>query len=122
MVIDDDHDNRELIADVLRDEGFHVVAAKHGVEALDMLNAGYLPNLIILDVMMPVMDGFTFYHLKQGNPKYRAIPVIIISAAPDHAALDWVIDPTNIRAHQSPTIQKPFGYERLLDTVRRHVR
>jgi CheY-like chemotaxis protein len=121
MVVDDDDDIRDVLKDVLRDEGYHVVACANGRLAWEHLKAGYIPNLIILDAMMPIMSGFEFYHLKQGHPDFRAIPVLIISADVANANLDWVVNPEAVIEERdlSPALAKPLSLDRLLDSVKR---
>jgi CheY-like chemotaxis protein len=82
MIVDDDRDIREVLGEMLAEEGFIVEAAWNGAEALKRLQAGFRPNLIILDLMMPVMDGLTFREALKQSPDLAAIPVIGVSAAP----------------------------------------
>jgi CheY-like chemotaxis protein len=80
MVVDDEKDVVELIRFLLERDGHQVVEAFNGREALDRINAGERPDLIILDVMMPEMDGYTFNARLQENDATRRIPVIILTA------------------------------------------
>ena len=73
MIVDDDDDIREVIEDVLRDEGCTVYQEPGGIEALATLRT-VVPDLIIFDLMMPVMNGWTFYAELQQDP--RLIPVV----------------------------------------------
>ncbi len=82
MIIDDDRDIREVLGEMLADEGFIIEAAWNGAEALKRLRAGFRPNLIILDLMMPVMDGIAFREELKHTPELAAIPVIGVTAAP----------------------------------------
>jgi CheY-like chemotaxis protein len=80
LVVDDDQDIRDLLSDALIAEGYSVVTARHGAEALERLRpAG--PALILLDLMMPVMDGLAFLAAKNADPVARDIPVIAMTAA-----------------------------------------
>jgi CheY-like chemotaxis protein len=85
MVVEDDEDIRESLVDVLVDHGYGSSSAVHGLDALRKL-AGpeALPGLILLDLMMPVMDGQTFREQQLARPELRDIPVVVISAFPDH--------------------------------------
>jgi CheY-like chemotaxis protein len=82
LVVDDDDTVRQALADLLSEEGYHVVTACNGAEALDHLRqtSRARPGLILLDLMMPVMNGQEFYDQKQLDPELMAIPVVIMSA------------------------------------------
>jgi CheY-like chemotaxis protein len=80
LVVDDKAEIRSLISDVLVDEGYTVAHAANGREALAYLHAApTLPCIIILDLMMPLMDGWDFLRARQGNPVIWAIPTVVIS-------------------------------------------
>jgi CheY-like chemotaxis protein len=81
MVVEDDLDIRESLVDSLEDDGHAVIPAINGRDALDKLrNTVVRPCLILLDVMMPVMDGRTFRELQLKMPELSGIPVVLISA------------------------------------------
>ena len=79
LVVEDDASNREMLARMLSKEGFSVIEADNGARALEHL-AVAKPSLILLDLMMPVMDGFEFLKIIRGNSELSAIPVIIVTA------------------------------------------
>lgn len=79
LVVEDDADLRFLIGDIFRDVGCSVRDAEHGRQALDVLE-GWRPDVIVLDVAMPVMDGFTFLAQKRQVPDLTDIPVVVVSA------------------------------------------
>ena len=81
LIIDDDRDIREALGELLAEEGFVIEAAWNGAEALKRLEAGFRPNLIILDLMMPVMDGLAFRAAQKRSPELARIPVIGVTAA-----------------------------------------
>src|SRR6185436_16404183 len=85
LVVDDDADIRETIAGVLEDEGYGVAGAKNGQEALTWLRApgSPRPQLILLELMMPVMSGPEFRAAQEADPSLHAIPVVIVSASQD---------------------------------------
>lgn len=84
MVVDDDRDIRETLVEALEDHGYRASSAANGREALDALAArDELPALILLDLMMPVMDGRAFRDIQRAHPRWSAIPVIMISAYSD---------------------------------------
>jgi CheY-like chemotaxis protein len=81
LLVEDDQDIREAIQDVLTEEGYAVAVADTGLSALERLRCGEpLPDVILLDLMMPVMDGWQFRAEQEQNPIWRAIPVIVLSA------------------------------------------
>lgn len=80
LVVDDDAEIRQAIAEVLDDEGYAVLLAANGKEALDLIAAGQRPDVILLDVMMPVMDGWHFLSARLKHPDLIEVPIIIISA------------------------------------------
>ena len=113
LVVDDDQDIRESLADVLKDEGYQVVTAVDGRDALVKLRApGRVPCVILLDLMMPVMSGLQFHAEKQRDPRLSSIPVVVVSAD------------GNIRQKAaslgSEYIGKPVRIEQVLDAVQRH--
>lgn len=81
LLVDDDDAIRETVADALQDDGHHVVQASNGQEALDVLRSmDRAPNAILLDLMMPVMDGPAFREQQVASEAWRDIPVILFSA------------------------------------------
>ena len=82
MIVDDDRDIREALGELLTDEGFIIEAAWNGAEAMRRLRDGFRPNVIILDLMMPVMDGKAFRAAQKQSPDFADIPVIGVTAAP----------------------------------------
>ncbi len=80
MVIEDDEDIREALCELLEYEGYLVVSRRNGSEALEYLRSGQAPCLILLDLMMPVMDGWTFRKEQQRDPSLTKIPVVVLTA------------------------------------------
>lgn len=111
MLVEDDFAIRETVADVLEGEGFEVTCAANGAEALRRLGDGSAqPGLILLDLMMPVMDGAAFARALRAEASTAGIPVVAISAdgSPERVA---AVAP---RAF----LPKPFDIEALLEAVR----
>ncbi len=79
LLVDDDSDFRDIIADLLRDEGCRVVEASDGAAALEALQTR-VPDLIITDLIMPRMDGWQLFDALQKNSEWSKIPVAVISA------------------------------------------
>src|SRR5690349_16993945 len=80
LVVDDDADIRETVSLILEDEGYEVQSAQDGAAALGVLRAGPLPDVILLDLMMPVMNGWQFREQQTRDPRLAAIPVVVLSA------------------------------------------
>ncbi|WP_242335366.1 MULTISPECIES: response regulator [Anaeromyxobacter] len=79
LVVDDDPDILDAICDILEGEGYRVARARHGVEALERVEAEK-PAIILLDLMMPVMDGLAFAQALRERPGRAEIPIVVISA------------------------------------------
>ena len=111
LVVDDDPAIRGLVADALRDEGYLVDLAAHGREALEAMRARR-PATVVLDLMMPVMDGFSFMQACHLEQLCDDVPIIVISAVAD--ALQRVRE---VPVHAC--IAKPFDLDELIRTVTR---
>jgi two-component system chemotaxis response regulator CheY len=86
LVIEDDTDIREALAEVIEDGNYHAVGADNGEVALQKLRGGEtIPCVILLDMMMPVMDGREFLSLQQNDATLKEIPVVLLSAHADAA-------------------------------------
>ena len=81
LVVEDDADIRDVLAQLLAPEGYLVATAEHGEEALAWLRTHPAPCAILLDLMMPVMDGLTFLRAMRAEPALSSIPVVVLSAA-----------------------------------------
>ena len=108
LVVDDNPEIRSSLEEVLGEEGYTVVGVADGQEALDYLTTREEPRVILLDLMMPVMDGWQFRAEQKKNPKLANIPVIVISAMADAAH--------DIGAER--VLSKPVSPEILLSAVR----
>ena len=109
LVVDDDYDIRSVVDDLLTDEGYHVRTAGNGRQALEIL-ATWRPGVILLDLSMPEMNGWTFLAHQQADPELAQIPVIVMSAHYNlgkGAALDSA----------AAVVAKPFDVDRLLDLI-----
>jgi CheY-like chemotaxis protein len=110
LIVEDDFDIRDTLAQILEEEGYHVAGASNGQEALDMLGNAPPPRLILLDLMMPVMNGWQFRTEQLKDPKIASIPVVIISA---DAAVHEKVGSLGAVA----VMKKPIQLERLLELV-----
>jgi CheY-like chemotaxis protein len=101
LVIDDDPGIRQLMTSFLQLEGFAPVTAANGLEALTYLRDGGAARVILLDLKMPVMDGWSFRRAQRGDPALADIPVVVLSGAdsdhsPELAASAWFDKPVSI--------------------------
>jgi CheY-like chemotaxis protein len=113
MVVEDDDDIRESLVEFLEEHGYHPVQAHHGRDALQKLNASpQRPRLIVLDLMMPVMDGRDFREEQLRHPELARIPVVVISAYRD----------VDLRAGalHLQHLKKPLDLRELLRVVQLH--
>ncbi len=80
LLIDDDPDTREQLAEILSEAGYLVATARNGLEGLEKLKTDCAPCVILLDLMMPVMNGWQFRAKQLSEPKLARLPVIVLSA------------------------------------------
>jgi len=111
LIVEDDEDLREMMAQLLSLEGFRAASVANGREALDYLEDAETPRVILLDLMMPVMDGWEFRRRQQANPAISSVPVIVLSALDQTRATG--LDATAF-------LKKPLDFDRLLALVRAH--
>lgn len=109
LVVDDDADVRDAIAAVLQDEGCDVDTATDGRSALSRLGQGPRPSVVLMDLMMPVMDGTAAYNAMQADPMWREIPVVAMSAS--HRSRTNAVFPF--------FVEKPVTVETLMETLKR---
>jgi CheY-like chemotaxis protein len=86
LVVEDHAEARGVLVGLLQTLGYWTISAKHGQEALALLRSGSRPSLILLDLRMPVMDGWAFRREQLKDPALAAIPVVILSVAGDQVA------------------------------------
>ncbi len=108
LVVEDDEDARAALVDILEDARFQVHAAANGRDALAELRAGLRPNLILLDLNMPVMDGWEFARLAAADPVLANIPICMVSGAEPSVGI-----PPQVVA----VLRKPIEMTRLLSIV-----
>jgi two-component system response regulator MprA len=109
LIVDDEQAMREGIAELLRLEGYTVVTAADGRAAVAVVE-GEAPDLVLMDVMMPGMDGREAYLAMRAHPNGRTIPIVLSSALVDPGALDPGV---------SAFLPKPFDLDHLLQLVER---
>jgi two-component system, chemotaxis family, chemotaxis protein CheY len=111
LVVDDDDAIRLTVADALQDEGYHVTTASNGQEALERVESGP-PDAIVLDLMMPILDGWGFLEACRRRDLCQGIPVLVMSA---YRRLTETAPELKVRA----CIAKPFELDVLLGAVER---
>jgi len=109
LVVEDNDDLRSLLEDVLDDAGFEVVAVANGAEGLELARS-WRPAAIVLDLMMPVMDGAAFLRERDRVPGLAAVPVLVLTAHPYHYQ---VLDGLNPMA----VLRKPYDVDELIAAV-----
>ena len=109
LVVDDDANSRAFLARLLQSEGYAAIEARDGEEALALARE-WRPCLILLDLMMPGMDGFEFREAQRRSPEIANIPVIVISAIADRAQISRQLG-------SIPSANKPIDFMVLLGLV-----
>lgn len=113
IIVDDDEDMRTGIVSILKMNGYAVLEADNGTDALDIISA-QKPDLIISDVMMPNMNGFMLREMLKENPDTAGIPMIFISGYATDAGA-WGSDPS------VDYLAKPFTFDELMGVVERRL-
>jgi CheY-like chemotaxis protein len=109
LVVEDDEEIREVIAEVLSDQGYSVETAENGRVALERLD-GSTPCVVLLDLMMPVMDGWELLGELRAGGRVPDLPVVVVTAAHEPER------PEGVRAF----LKKPVPIKRLLDLVKHY--
>lgn len=103
MVVDDDRDNRELVLELLEQAGFMASSAENGADAISLLEKGLDPDLILTDLMMPVMSGWDLCETLKSTATWQSIPVIVLCGMP---------------AEQRGQLQVDDAFEKPTDTLK----
>ncbi|WP_412757751.1 response regulator [Legionella bozemanae] len=114
LLIEDNESIRKSLVWALEEEGYPIITASNGKHALNLLEKESLPSLIILDLMMPEMDGWTFREQQKKNPQTREIPTIITSA---RNRLDEILYPFP----NELLFPKPFDINNLLEVIEQKI-
>jgi CheY-like chemotaxis protein len=112
FVVDDDDDTRSCVTTVLEGEGYLVVAARNGKAALELLTQSESPDLVLLDLMMPVMNGWDALDEMAKVPRLADLPVVVFTAAGDPVA--------RATALGRPVLRKPIDLDLLLEMVNKY--
>jgi len=113
LIVEDDFDIRDLLVMLLNNNGYRATGVSNGQEALSHLNRKQATDLILLDLMMPVMNAWEFRERQQRHPQFNVIPVVLLSATEE------------VSDHVAPLqaagfLRKPIDFGALLETVGRH--
>ncbi|HUS68255.1 MAG TPA: response regulator [Kofleriaceae bacterium] len=108
LIVDDEADLRESLQEYLQDHGYLVRTATNGQEALEVMSGDQVPCVVILDLIMPVMNGREVYERMQQDARLATVPVIVSTSDPSRA-------PAGV-----PTLRKPYDLRRLLAVVQTH--
>jgi CheY-like chemotaxis protein len=109
LVVEDDDDIREAIGDILQEQGYEVALAENGEHALQVLAEVNRPCLLLVDLVMPKMDGWQLMKALSKNDRLATIPVIVMSAMPKAEKLDG-----------QRVVKKPIDLDMMLEIVREH--
>jgi CheY-like chemotaxis protein len=110
LVVEDDHDTRVSIRQQLESEGYFVFSAADGKQGIEILKRIKPPCLVLLDLIMPIMDGEQFIQTIESDPVLHLIPVVLVTAFPDRAK------PLIAKA----LVQKPLDLKQLLEVVQKY--
>jgi CheY-like chemotaxis protein len=113
LLVDDDPDIREAMTFVLESAGYRVQTATNGFEAIERLRVDEAPCLILLDLMMPVMNGWEFRAEQTRDPKLAAIPLVVVTGAGQAAQKAASLGATGV-------LEKPVELDVLLSVVERY--
>jgi CheY-like chemotaxis protein len=116
LIVDDDRGTREALCEILDDAGYSVLPAENGLLAFESVaKAGVTPALILLDLAMPVMDGFTFLSIVRQHSQLAQVPVIVMSGDAKAPRLR-VERPANVME----VLSKPIDVRQMMELVRKH--
>jgi CheY-like chemotaxis protein len=112
LVVDDERMIRELVAEALREAGYRVETAANGADALQLMRAAPPPHAIVLDLMMPRLDGTSFVQIMRLDPRLCTVPIVLVTAA--YGAANAAE-----RIGAQTCITKPFELDALIEAVTR---
>jgi CheY-like chemotaxis protein len=109
MIVEDDRDTREMLARFLELEGYLVRQAENGERALEELRRDGNTSVILLDLMMPVMNGWQFRSAQENDPEMSRIPVVVVTAAGPQSEIPTI--------SADAWVPKPVDFDKLLATL-----
>ncbi|WP_448381148.1 response regulator transcription factor [Gloeomargarita sp.] len=117
LVVEDQRTQREMIVSLLEQDGFQVLAAEDGDEAWALVRGGQIPDVVVMDVVMPRMNGYELVRRLRDNPQTKQIPVLMCSSKGETFDKHW-----GLKQGADAYIVKPFEPQDLLGTVRHLLR
>ena len=115
LVVEDERDALGAIVELLEAEGLPAIGARHGEEALELMRGGWTPALVLVDLKMPVLDGWGFCEQLEADEELRDTPVAIFTASASIGALPY-------RRVDAGFFQKPLDFNRLIKVASRFCR
>jgi len=112
LLVDDEYAVVEILATLLADEGYAILTASDGEQALEILGEK-VPDIVITDQMMPLVDGVELFRQMQRNASHRRIPVVLMSSAP--------MVPSNPKLPWAMFLQKPFDFHDLVTWLSKYL-
>ena len=113
LLVEDDDDIRDSLHELLEQQGYRVISARNGREAFAVLDRIAPPKLILLDLMMPEMDGPEFLGLIRKHEQLHRVPIVILTA--------WMSRWSEVVEGADDAMQKPINTDRLMEVVKRYV-
>lgn len=110
LIVEDDHDLRNAMAELLQAEGYHCILAENGLEALDALRR-LRPSLLLTDLLMPVMNGVELIRRLRSEARWRDLPIVVMTAANDR------IVGVEVESLNVPIIRKPADLPTLMQVL-----
>jgi CheY-like chemotaxis protein len=111
LVVDDDAEIRESMRELLEEEGYVTLGAANGEQALALMRADEPPQLVFLDLMMPIVDGWEVLRVRRGDDRLTAIPVVVVTAGVGGPDIDEL--------GASLVLRKPLGLDQLIAAAAR---
>ena len=115
LIVDDEPDFIKILQIRLEHAGYNIVAASNGVDALKILES-VNPQLVLLDVMMPDMNGYQFCRRAKSSPKTNKIPIIMVTAKAQESDRFW-----GLETGAADYITKPYESSEMLEKIKRHI-
>jgi CheY-like chemotaxis protein len=108
LLVEDDQDSRESLSEALRAEGYSVVTAGDGQQALDLLEDGVRPSLVLMDLKLPRVSGWDILKYLHTEPRLRHVPAIVVTGVPKDT----------VKVVADAVFEKPLDHARLFETIR----
>jgi two-component system chemotaxis response regulator CheY len=112
LVIDDSRAMRRIVSSILTNLGYEIRDAGHGREGLDVLDEGWIPDLVCVDWNMPVMDGLQFVSAVRSNPVWRSVTIMMVTSESEHTQ---IVKALAAGAHEY--VIKPFTADAIRDKL-----